>query len=233
MEKTKMGIMIDVDNINTWEDATMSAKVLLDCPKIQLLAYLENADECSSLIVNALRRIAERTCTLIQAQRVISSVFACWDVIGVGPGMWYNAWYGTGISHLCWKRLIAACRDVVTEKRAAYENNREEGSSKPCNCEACVAARNGYRPSQTVRVRTKKANENPLKNYRVQVKRTSYGELVIPAYNEEDALAIATGNKRMYDGSWASEHFTPMSSDTYLDVCDGDDAITEVKGGAE
>ena len=68
--------------------------------------------------------------------------------------------------------------------------------------------------------------ETPLKHYRVQVQRTSYGEMDIAAYNEADALAIAEGEKRMYDGTWAAEHFVAQSHDTQL-TCRSDSAIQQ------
>ena len=224
MERNGLGLVIDIDHMTGWEEAELAARALLRSRRINAWMRLENSDEAFSLIVMALRRIAERTCTIHQAQRVLSSVMRCWDTISCGPRVWNCLC--PGHDHFQWKHLMIACKDVVTENRAAYEGVRVD-ASEPTKAEcAAFAAGNEIKGNrQVVRVRAKKPAENPLKAYKVQVACTYYDELTIPAYNEEDAVAIASGNKRMYDGSWAAEHFSPKSHDTYLTVCDGGDSV--------
>lgn len=232
MKKTGMGIMIDVDDMD-WEDAIVSAKVFLNSKVINKLMPYEHRDESSCLIINALRSVAKQDCTIDQAQRVVRGVIACWGVIARGPIMWCDGWLSSGINHWYWRHLMDACREIDDANRAAEAKATTEESTTR-NCERCAGTKCNHPGKRTVHVHVKQKREkSPLKNYKVQVKRTSYCELVIPAYNEDDARAIACGDKRMYDGTWASEHFVPMSSDTYLDLCDGDDAVVELTGGTE
>lgn len=200
MERTELGLVIDIDHINKWEEAELVARALLRNRHIVALERCKEAGEEYFLIPNALRRIAERTCTIHQAQRVLSCLMRCWDTICYNPTIWIGL--SSGYERFNWKHLLAACKDLVG------------------GCEECAAQSGSKVNGQVVRVRAKKqAAENPLKTYKVQVARTSYGELLIPAYNEDDAVAIASGEKRMYDGTWASEHFRPKSHDMRLEVC--------------
>lgn len=83
----------------------------------------------------------------------------------------------------------------------------------------------------TVRRKTLNGNSSgtrpsPLKKYRVGVAQTRYGEVVVEARNEEEALQIAQGYRKMYNGDCATEHFQPMSSDTYLTLCEDENGAT-------
>ena len=81
-------------------------------------------------------------------------------------------------------------------------------------------------------VRVYDKDKEQLKVYRVAVRRTYYGEILIPAHSEEEAIEIATGDKPMYDGTWASEHFHPTEHDAYLelnDSLDDEGMVAEVK----
>lgn len=62
-----------------------------------------------------------------------------------------------------------------------------------------------------------------LKQYRVAVSQTHYGEVVVQARNEAEALEIVKGNRAMHNGDSAAQHFRPMSPDAYLTICEFED----------
>lgn len=233
-ERSCIGYVVDADTLHDWKYASPAASVFLASRQIRKLADWESKDKVSALIVNALRRIEEQTCTICQAQHMIRLLVACWDMLSYGPELWMSGCVNPGIDLFNMKKLMSVCEQIVSENRTAYLKDKEFKASdedKPV-CTSDSTERASQANGRTVRVSIKKKeakveNELSLKKFKVPVQRTAYGELIIPASCEAEAVAIASGQRRMYDGSWASEHFIPQSHDTYLEVWDAG-AVEEV-----
>lgn len=141
---------------------------------------------------------------------------------------------------------ITKARDEALKKTAKEEpNKKSEMSASTC------AVRYGSIPSRkpirvSVKIKTKSSNKadkgvessvskdvvsrSPLKKYKVSVKQTIYGDVIVDAFNEIDAELIASGKKRMYDGSMAFQHFSPNAKDAYMEICDmGSETVVEIK----
>lgn len=143
---------------------------------------------------------------------------------------------------------ITKARDEASKKTEKVESSEKKKSETPSS--TCTA-RFGSIPSRkpirvSVRIKANTPNKDnkglesptsmdvvsqyPLKKYKVSVKQTIYGEVFVDAFNEIDAELIATGKKRMYDGSMASQHFSPNAKDAYMEICDmGSETVVEMK----
>lgn len=101
----------------------------------------------------------------------------------------------------------AGCNSCETE-------DKNQSNRKDCACRRKVPVKKRNNVGQ---------HSAALKTYKVAVSQTHYGEVVVQARSEAEALEIANGNRAMHNGDSATQHFCPMSHDTYLTICEFDD----------
>ena len=161
-----------------------------------------------------------------------------------------NGWYYISDDSklfLIAKSLEEKEQENVQEKQSTPQEPQEKPAAKPSgpipvraklsNVDAQKLAKSDAAAPQAcgkihVAVKPVRLPEKKLKTYNVAVMRTSYGVIPIEAENEDEAVAIATGQKPMRDGTWASELFQPTEHDSYLELNDGlDDCVSEVIKG--
>lgn len=143
---------------------------------------------------------------------------------------------------LCEGRLLIAEVNDETSGSCNGPTSSSAKTTEPSVCDACAEKSAFVQSEKTparVSVKRKACGSNPvddgvappLKTYRVNVCQTYYGEVVVQAHNEEEALSIAQGDRKMHNGHDAAQHFNPMSHDTYLTLCEGNDGevIAECK----